>query len=93
MPSHATFMAGATALAVVLALTAPARAATTIQIDNGGYLLNVSINGTPLTQLSATHNHTPVFLDAGPNVITAANASLSVDHYVRDGGDGSCSLP
>ena len=61
--------------------------------DNGGFLLNVSVNGTPLTQLSATHSHTPVFLDAGPNVIAAANGSLSVDHYVRDGGDGSCILP
>lgn len=61
--------------------------------DNGGFLLNVSVNGVPLTQLSATRPHTPVFLAAGLNVISAANSSLSVDHYVRDGGNGSCTLP
>jgi hypothetical protein len=61
--------------------------------DNGGYLLNVSVNGIPLTQLSATKPRTPVFLGAGRNVISAANGSLSVDYYVRDGGDGSCTLP
>ncbi|WP_395702176.1 hypothetical protein [Aquabacterium sp.] len=61
--------------------------------DNGGYLLNVSINNTPLTQLSSTRPHTPVFLSAGLNVISAANAALSTDHYVRDGGSGSCTLP
>jgi hypothetical protein len=61
--------------------------------DNGSYLLNVSVNGVPLTQLSALHPHTPVFLSAGPNVISAANAYLSVDYYVRDGGDGTCVLP
>ena len=42
-------------------------------VDNGNYLLNVSVNGVPLTQLSATHPHTPVFLSAGENVISAAN--------------------
>lgn len=62
-------------------------------VDNGTYLLNVSVNGVPLTQLSATHPHTPVFLSAGPNVISAANGSLSTDYYVRDGGSGSCTLP
>lgn len=61
--------------------------------DNGGYMLNVSVNGVPLTQLSASHPHTPVFLSAGQNVISAANGSLSVDYYVRDGGDGTCTLP
>lgn len=61
--------------------------------DNGGYLLNVSVNGVPLTQLSAQKTHTPVFLGPGRNVISAANASLSTDHYVRDGGDGRCTLP
>jgi hypothetical protein len=61
--------------------------------DNGGFLLNVSVNGTPLTQLSATRPHTPVFLGAGLNVISAANGSLSVDNYVRDGGSGVCTLP
>lgn len=61
--------------------------------DNGGFLLNVSVNGTPLTQLSATRPHTPVFLRAGMNVISAANGSLSVDYYVRDGGSGTCTLP
>jgi hypothetical protein len=62
-------------------------------IDNGTYLLNVSVNGIPLTQLSATRPHTPVFLSAGKNVISAANGSLSIDYYVRDGGNGSCTLP
>ncbi len=61
--------------------------------DNGGYLLNVSVNGQPLTQLSATRPHTPVFLDAGMNVISAANGFVSVDYYVRDGGSGTCVLP
>ncbi len=61
--------------------------------DNGGYLLNVSVNGVPLTQLSASRPHTPVFLSAGLNVITAANGSLSTDSYYRDGGNGTCVLP
>lgn len=62
-------------------------------MDNGDYLLNVSVNGEALTQLSATRPHTPVFLSAGKNVISAANAYLTVDYYVRDGGDGTCTLP
>jgi hypothetical protein len=62
-------------------------------VDNGGYLLNVSVNGVPLTQLSATHPNTPVFLSAGQNVISAANGYVSIDYYVRDGGDGTCVLP
>jgi len=62
-------------------------------IDNGNYLLNVSVNGVALTQLSATRPHTPVFLSAGQNVISAANGYLSTDYYVRDGGDGTCTLP
>ena len=61
--------------------------------DNGTYLLNVSVNGVPLTQLSATRPHAPVFLSAGWNVISAANGTLSIDYYVRDGGDGMCTLP
>jgi len=62
--------------------------------DNGAYLLNVSVNNVPLTQLSGTSpTHTPVFLSAGLNVISAANAALSIDYYVRDGGTGSCTLP
>jgi hypothetical protein len=61
--------------------------------DNGGYLLNVSVNGVPLTQLSATRPHTPVFLSAGATLIAAANGSLSTDTYVRNGGDGTCVLP
>ena len=61
--------------------------------DNGGFLLNVSVNGVPLTQLSATRPHTPVFLSAGMNLISAANGSLSTDYYVRDAGDGTCVLP
>jgi hypothetical protein len=62
-------------------------------MDNGDYLLNVSVNGEALTQLSATRPHTPVFLSAGPNVISAANGYLTVDYYVRDGGAGTCTLP
>jgi len=60
--------------------------------DNGGFLLNVSVNGLPLTQLSAARPSTPVFLQAGYNTVSAANGSLSVDHYVRDAGDGRCTL-
>lgn len=62
-------------------------------VDNGGYLLNVSVNGVPLTQLSSTRPHTPVFLGPGQNVISAANGYLTVDYYVRDGGSGTCALP
>jgi len=62
--------------------------------DDGNYLLNVSVNNVPLTQLNGTTRlHTPVFLSAGLNVISAANGSLSTDYYVRDGGSGSCTLP
>ena len=61
--------------------------------DNGNYVLNISVNGVALTQLSATRPHTPVFLRAGQNVISAANGFVSVDYYVRDGGDGTCTLP
>ena len=61
--------------------------------DNGSYILNVSVNDVPLTQLSASKPHTPVFLGAGLNVISAANGSLSIDYYYRDGGDGTCVLP
>ena len=48
--------------------------------DNGTYLLNVSVNNVPLTQLNETHPHTPVFLSAGLNVISAAHGSLSTDY-------------
>ena len=62
--------------------------------DNGGYLLNVSVNNIALTQLNGTtRTHTPVFLSPGLNVISAANGSLSTDYYVRDGRAGSCTLP
>ncbi|QSA98960.1 hypothetical protein JWZ97_00475 [Methylococcus sp. EFPC2] len=62
--------------------------------DNGAYLLNVSVNNVPLTQLNGTtRRHTPVFLSAGLNVISAAYGALSTDYYVRDGGDGTCVLP
>lgn len=62
--------------------------------DNGNYLLNVSVNNVPLTQLNGTtRTHTPVFLSAGLNIISVANGSLSTDYYVRDGGNGSCTLP
>jgi hypothetical protein len=60
--------------------------------DNGGFVLNVSVNEVPLTQLSPSRPQTPVFLGAGLNVISAANGSLSTDFYVRDGGDGRCAL-
>lgn len=61
---------------------------------NGAYLLNVSVNGVPLTQLDGkTRTHTPVFLNAGTNVISAANGYVSTDYYVREGGDGTCVLP
>lgn len=60
--------------------------------DNGSYLLNVSVNGVALTQLSALRPHTPVFLRSGLNVISAANGSLSTDYFVRDGGSGSCTI-
>ena len=61
--------------------------------DNGSYVLNVSVDGVPLTQLSPSRPHTPVFLGAGLHVISAANGSLSIDDYYRDGGDGGCVLP
>lgn len=61
--------------------------------DDGNYVLNVSVNGIPLTQLSATRPHTPVFLSAGQNVISVAYGFISIDYYVRDGGDGTCMLP
>ncbi|MBI1395781.1 MAG: hypothetical protein GC151_07350 [Betaproteobacteria bacterium] len=60
--------------------------------DNGSYLLNVSVNNVALTQLNGTtRTHTPVFLGAGLNVISAANAS-GTDNYVRDGAGGTCTL-
>lgn len=61
--------------------------------DNGTYLLNVSVNNVPLTQLGTLRRSTPVFLAPGLNVISAANATLSTDYYVRRGGDGTCTLP
>lgn len=62
--------------------------------DNGTYLLNVSVNGVALTQLNGTtRTHVPVFLNAGQNVISAANGYVSTDYYVRDGGTGTCTLP
>jgi hypothetical protein len=62
-------------------------------VDNGSYLLNVSVNNKPLTQLSASRPRTPVFLSAGLNVISAANGAVSTDYFVRDGGTGTCTLP
>ena len=61
--------------------------------DNGTYLLNVSVNNVPLTQLGISRKSTPVFLAAGLNVISAANGALSTDYYVRRGGEGTCTLP
>lgn len=60
--------------------------------DNGSFLLNVSVNGVPLTQLGTTRPRAVVFLAAGRNTVTAANGSLSVDTFVRDGGTGTCVL-
>jgi hypothetical protein len=61
--------------------------------DNGSFVLNVSINGTPLTQLSTLRPRALVFLTAGKNTVTAANGSLSTDTFIRDGGTGTCVLP
>lgn len=62
--------------------------------DNGTFLLNVTVDGVPLTQLNGTtRDHVPVFLSAGLNVITAANGALSTDAFVREGGTGTCTLP
>jgi hypothetical protein len=62
--------------------------------DNGPFLLNISVNNVPLMQLNGTTRpHSPVFLSAGWNVISAANGSVSTDYYVRNGGTGSCTLP
>jgi len=61
--------------------------------DNGSFLLNVSVNGVALTQLSSLRPRAVVFLSAGQNVITAANGSASTDSFVRDGGTGTCVLP
>lgn len=60
--------------------------------DNGSFLLNVSVNGVALTQLSALRPRAVVFLGSGSHVITAANGALSTDTYVRDGGNGQCTL-
>ena len=61
--------------------------------DSSSTLFDVSINNAPLTQLGSTRQHTPVFLGPGWNVISAVNANLSItDYYVRNGGDGSCTL-
>lgn len=62
--------------------------------DNGTWLLDVSVNNVPLTQLNGvSRRSTPVFLAAGLNVIQAANGGTSTDAYVRDGGSGQCTLP
>lgn len=59
--------------------------------DNGTWLLNVSINGVPLTQLNGTTRRSvPVFLATGLNLITAANGQVSVDAFVRDVPAGLC---
>lgn len=61
---------------------------------NGTYLLNVSVNNVPLTQLNGTTRpRALIFLAAGLNVISAANGAASIDYFVRNGGSGSCSLP
>ncbi|BBL59320.1 hypothetical protein MKFW12EY_29330 [Methylomonas koyamae] len=61
--------------------------------DNGAFLLNVSNNGTPITQLNGTTRKSmPIFLSAGTNVISAANGTASTDYYIRDGGNDTCTL-
>ena len=60
--------------------------------DGGTYVLNVSVNNAPLTQLGSTRRSTPVFLAPGLNVVSATNGALSTDYYVRDGGSGTCAL-
>ena len=60
--------------------------------DNGTFLLNISVNNIPLTQLNGiTRRSTPVFLSAGLNVISAADPATT-DYFVRDGGSGTCTL-
>lgn len=61
--------------------------------ENGSYLLNVSVNNVALTQLSSLKRSTPVFLAAALNLISAANAAISTDYFVREGGTGTCTLP
>lgn len=61
--------------------------------DNGSFLLNVSVNGVPLTQMSATRPRALVYLSPGQNTITAVNGGLSTDTFFRDGGTGTCVLP
>lgn len=61
--------------------------------DNSDLLFNVSVNNVALTQLGSTRPHVPIFLAPGWNVISAANGGLSIiDYYVRNGGDGNCTL-
>lgn len=59
----------------------------------GQVILNVSVNGVPLTQLSPQRPSTPVFLQAGWNQVSATSGSAAVDQYVRNVGDGRCMLP
>jgi hypothetical protein len=70
--------------------------------DKSGAVLNVSVNGVPLTQINGTtHPIATVYLGKGLNVISAAVATnvlplppLPIDYYVRDGGgNGTCTLP
>ncbi|HSQ73005.1 MAG TPA: hypothetical protein VLM87_11340 [Rubrivivax sp.] len=73
----------------------PKRGTTAVVSLDGDAVAKVSTESPTATVELAEgdHTQTPVFLDAGLNVIAAADASLSVDHYVREGGDGSCVLP
>jgi beta-glucanase (GH16 family) len=61
-------------------------------LDNGTFLLNVSVNNVPLTQIGRTRYSVPVFLSPGLNVISAAEGTLSTDYYIRNGGTGTCTL-
>ena len=58
-----------------------------------GYHLHLQPERTVGQLNGTTRPRVPVFLGAGLNVISAANGSVSTDHYVRDGGSGSCVLP
>lgn len=72
--------------------------------DNSGAVLNISVNGVPLTQINGTTRPVAtVYLGKGLNVISASVATnvtpipplppLPIDYYVRDGGlDGTCVL-
>jgi hypothetical protein len=102
MQLRAILLTGAAAL---VAVAGPCAAAVSLPNTSGNYF---SADGTLEYAASGKSHatvkpgcavsprtgqpHTPVFLAAGKNVISAANGTLSTDYYVRDGGDGHCVL-